>query len=67
MTNHDPRIAIVDAVCDVVESKQPFGKRWRQELVTLKAEHLAALQAGKLLALDVQDEYVMFVQMNKEE
>ena len=67
MTDHDPRIAIVDAVCDVKESKQPFGKRWRQELVTLKAEHLAALQAGKLLALDVQDEYVMFVQMNKEE
>lgn len=67
MTDHDQRIAIVDAVCDVEESKQPFGKRWRQELVTLKADHLAALQAGKLLALDVQDEYVMFVQMNKEE
>ena len=67
MTNHDPRIAIVDTVCDVEESEQPFGKRWRQELVTLKIEHLAALQAGKLLALDVQSEYVMFVQMNKGE
>ncbi len=67
LTHHDPRIAIVDAVCDVEESKQPFGKRWWQELVTLKAEHLAALQAGKLLALDVQNEYVMFVQVNKGE
>ncbi len=67
MTDHDPCIAIVDAVCDVEESKQPFGKRWWQELVTLKTGHLAALQAGKLLALDVQNEYVMFVQMDKGE
>ena len=34
-------------------------KRWRQELVYLETEHLAALQAGKLLALDVQNKYVM--------
>lgn len=65
MTDHAPRIAIVDAVCDVEESEQPFGKRWRQALVYLKTEYLAALQSGKLLALDVQGEYVMFVQMDK--
>lgn len=62
--NSDPRIAIVEAVCDVEESEQPFGKRWRQEEVVLNAEHLAALQAGKILALDVQEEYVVFVKLD---
>ena len=60
----DSRIAIVDAICDVEQSEQPFGKRWRQEEVVLNAEHLAALQEGKLLALDVQGEYVVFVKLD---
>ncbi len=63
----DPRIAIVTASCDVEETGQPFGKRWRQQRITLTAEHLEALQTGKLLALDVQDEYVVFVGLDKTE
>jgi len=59
----DPRIAIVDEPCDVEETEQPFGKRWRQEAVTLTAEHLAALQTGKLVAVDVQNEYVLFLRL----
>lgn len=59
--NPDARIAIVDTIYDVEQSKKPFGKRWRQEEVVLGAEHLAALQEGKLLAMDVQEEYVVFV------
>jgi len=62
--NSDPHIAIVEAVCDVEQSEQPFGKRWRQEEVVLSAEHLAALQEGKILALDVQEEYVVFVKLD---
>lgn len=62
--NADPRIAIVDAVCDVEQSEQPFGKRWRQEKVVLSAEHLAALQEGKIPAVDVQEEYVVFVKLD---
>lgn len=58
--NADPRIAIVDAVFDVEESELPFGKRWRQEEIILTAEHLAALREGRMPALDVQDEYVVF-------
>lgn len=59
----DPRIAIVAAPCDVEKTEQPFGKRWRQEVMTLTAEHLAALQAGKLVAVDVQNEYVVFLRL----
>jgi hypothetical protein len=60
----DPRIAVVDEVCDVEETERPFGKRWHQEEVILSPEHLTALQAGKVLALDVREEYVVFLRLN---
>jgi hypothetical protein len=56
-------IAIVDHSFSVDETEQPFGKRWGGECFTLTPEHLAALQAGKTLALDVQNEYVTFVRL----
>ena len=62
---HEPEIAIVDSVCDVEETCQPFGKRWGQQVLTLSNEHLAALQAGKLLALDIQGEYVAFLKFQQ--
>ncbi len=58
-------IAIVDEPCDVEETSQPFGKRWRDQVVTLSAEHLRALQDGQCVAVDVQDEYVVFLRLEK--
>jgi len=60
----DPRIAVLDEVCDVEETKRPFGKRWHQEEVILSPEHVAALQGGKVLAVDVREEYVVFLRLN---
>ncbi|WP_295432528.1 hypothetical protein [uncultured Thiodictyon sp.] len=57
----DSRIAIVDRIYDSDRSEEPFGKRWRDECVTLDAATLAALLQGKILALDVQGEYVIYV------
>ena len=59
-------IAIVDQPFPVDEHETPFGQRWGGELLTLTAEHLAALQAGKTLALDVQGEYVTFLRLAKD-
>ena len=59
-------IAIVDQPFPVNEHETPFGQRWGGELLTLTAEHLAALQAGKTLALDVQGEYVTFLRLAKD-
>ena len=56
-------ILIVDAPFPVDGNATPFGQRWGGECVNLTAEHLAALQAGKTLALDVQNEYVTFVRL----
>jgi hypothetical protein len=67
LSPHDtpPNIVIVDQPFPVDENEAPFGKRWGGELFVLTNEHLAALQAGKTLALDVQNEYVTFVQLDR--
>jgi hypothetical protein len=59
----DPRIEVLDEVCDVEETEKPFGKRWHQEEIGLRPEHLKALQEGKVLALDVREEYVVFLKL----
>lgn len=61
----DPRIAIVTAPFDVEETTQPFGKRCGLQRITLTAEHLEVLRTGQLLALDVLDEYVVLVGLDK--
>ena len=63
-TNTDPRLAIVEVTCDCDTSEQPFGKRWRQETITLTAAHIEALRQGKLLAVDAQGEYVVYLKLD---
>ena len=60
-------VVIVDEPCDVEETDRPFGKRWRQQDVGLTAKHLQALHAGKHIAVDVQDEYVVFLHLERGE
>ena len=62
---YEPVIAIVDRVCDVEKTSQPFGKRWGQQVFTLTNEQLVAIQTGKLLALDIQGEYVAFLKLQQ--
>ena len=66
MIELEPTLAIVDAPYDTLESDQPFGKRWGDEVMTLTAEHIAALHDGKLVAVDVQGEYVVFLRLQAE-
>lgn len=60
----DSRIAIVAVPFDCEESEQPFGKRWRQETITLTDAHIEALRQGELLAVDVQGEYVAYLKLD---
>jgi hypothetical protein len=59
-------VAIVNEVCDVEETGQPFGKRWGQQCIQLTEAHLSSLRQGKLLALDVNEEYVVFLENPRE-
>ena len=67
MTESDFPLAIVDAPFDVEETDQPFGQRWGGEIMTLSKEHLAALREGKLLAVDVMNEYVVFLRLQEKD
>lgn len=60
----DRRIAVVDDICDVEETGKPFGKRWHHEEIVLRAEHLEALGEGKSVAVDVREEYVVFLKLD---
>ena len=58
----NPAIAIVPDAFDATNGAEtPFGRRWGGDVFELSAEHLAALQAGQTLALDVQSEYIAFL------
>ena len=63
----DKSIAIVDSTFNPEETELPFGKRWGGDIFRLSAEHLAALQGGKIIALDVMNEYVTFIRLEKPE
>ncbi|HUW39982.1 MAG TPA: hypothetical protein VMV90_03160 [Rectinemataceae bacterium] len=66
MKGSDPRLAIVEAAHDSEASELPFGKRWNHETVTMRPEHLEALRQGRLVALDVQAEYVVYLRLDAE-
>lgn len=57
---------IVDEFCNVEQNPLAFGKRYGQETLKLTPQHLQALQQGKLIAVDVQNEYVLFIELDKE-
>ena len=59
----DSTLVIVDAPFDVEKTDQPFGERWGGEIMTLTKEHLDALHEGKLVAVDVMNEYVVFLRL----
>lgn len=60
-----PPIAIITEPFDPETNDQPFGKRWGGQVIQFDLRHLSALHAGKTLALDVQGEYIVFVQLNQ--
>lgn len=47
-------------------AETPFGHRWGGDVFTLTAEHITAMQDGQALALDVMNEYVVFLKAEPE-
>ena len=58
-------MAIVERAFDPEVTPSPFGQCWGGELFILSSDHLAALQAGETLALDVMGEYITFIALEK--
>lgn len=54
-------MVIVDKPFDPESTEQPFGSRWGGDVFVLTPDHLAALQTGQAVALDVMNEYISFL------
>jgi hypothetical protein len=57
----DKSVIVVEEPFECDGNKTPFGRRWSGEVVEIGEEELEALKSGKLLAIDVNAEYVVFV------
>lgn len=61
--DRDRGVAIVNEVLDPLDGDTVFGKRWGNGyLIKITAKELSALTEGKILALDVEGEYVVYLQ-----
>jgi len=57
--------AAVDAPYDIENQDTPFGKRWGGQIIDITNNDLQQLQAGKLIALDIMNEYIVYLQIEK--
>ena len=59
-------VAIVpDAVDPSSGAKTPFGHRWGGDVIRLSGANIDAIQTGQTLAVDVQNEYVVFLKKSE--
>lgn len=60
-------VAIVNEAIDPVDGDTVFGQRLGNgEIITITTKELRALTEGKMLALDVEDEYVVYLQLDEQ-
>lgn len=46
-----------------IDNQTPFGKRWGGELFVITEEDIENLKNGKLIALDVMNEYITYLKL----
>ncbi len=57
------QIHIVPAPFDATDGADtPFGRRWGGDVVKLSPDDLSVITKGKTIAVDVQNEYILFLQ-----
>ena len=60
-------IAIVNDAMSPQDGDTVFGQRWGNgEIITITPKEVQALMVGKLLALDVEGEYVVYLQLDED-
>lgn len=66
-----PAVCNLEPVDDVFDASNgahtPFGHRWGGDVVTLSSGHIEVMRSGQTLALDVMNEYVVFLKAEPEE
>ncbi len=59
-------VAVTDCWEDSDRGDTVFGKRWGHQVIEIGDSELAALQQGKFLALDVNNEYVVYLRLERD-
>ena len=60
-------VAIVNEVMDPLDGDTVFGQRWGSgELIRITSKELNALMEGKIIAVDVEGESVVYLQLGAE-
>lgn len=66
-----PAVCNLEPVDDVFDASNgahtPFGHRWGGDVVTLSSGHIEVMRSGQTLALDVMNEYVVFLKAELQE
>jgi len=52
---------ILDNTIDIENETTPFGKRYGGDVFTITDEDIENLKNGKLIGLDVQNEYISYL------
>lgn len=52
---------VLDNTIDIENHTTPFGKRYGGDVFTITDEDIENLKKGKLIALDVQNEYISYL------
>lgn len=60
-------IVATEKIVDVEEENTVFGKRWGSQLFRLTEQNIDALRQGKYLALDIQGEYIAYLEASATE
>ncbi len=58
---------IVDKTIDIENETTPFGKRYGADVFAITDEDIENLRNGKLIALDVQNEYIIYLKFKSNE
>ncbi len=61
LPDFEPDKMIVDEIIDCDKDDTVFGKRWWSQIIDITDEDIAALKAGKYLALDANGEYIVYL------
>lgn len=65
--DRDRGVAIVNEVMDPLDGDTVFGQRWGNgDLIKITAKELSALKEGKILALDIEGEFVVYLQLDED-
>jgi hypothetical protein len=63
--SRSPAASSLEAVDHAIDASNgaetPFGHRWGGDVITLSCEHIEVMRSGQTLALDVMNEYVVFL------